>query len=584
MLAPQYYLYLAVNPAGVSRPGISSNPQLEAYLLDGLGFIEIYLVQPPQPIWVAELFLAALKNVSCFHSPKHFIRWVKASIPGVPGLRLKLARYSLSELKLRDYEAPEWGEDLSGYNLLLEEIPGFIRSGGYRLGWDPETDLQYLVFHSQIRREAAVGLDLLGTPSCRRCGATTGIIADDCIYCGSRSCYICTNCQALGVSRSCQPLYFRTGARTVPDIITSAKPATVTPEIEFELTPAQTRAARALLDFLDGSGSAFLVWAVCGGGKTEVSFAAVARVLSAGGRVLFAIPRKDVVVELKPRFEKAFPGVAVTPLYGGSGDKFQDVPLTLATTHQCLRFYERFDLVILDEADAFPYQGSAMLHYAVERARKPQGKLVIMTATPDRTLLRKTRTGQLPYVTIPARPHRKPLAVPELVRAELPDRPPHQGRWTPPQFMADFMLRLRQKGRKGLIFFPTLGLIESWGPVIMRWAEGEGLRGAVTSGRKGNASAVKQDLRDGKLDFAVCSTILERGITIPNLDVLVVAADHEGIFDSRTLIQISGRAGRLGDPARVLFAGATISRPMREAVAEIRELNEEGLRLGYLDP
>ena len=586
LLAPQYYMYLAVDSAGTYRPGISSNPRLEAYLLDGLGYIEIYLVQPPQPIWVAELFLAALKKVNHFRSPRHFIHWVKGSITGFsPKLLLKLVRYSLSELKLMDYEAPEWGEGLSGYNLLLEEIPRFVHSGGYQLGWDPETDLQYLVFHSQIRREAAVGLDLLGMPFCRRCGATSGIIADDCIHCGSRDCYICMNCKTLGISRSCQPLYSRSGVPMVTiKNSTRDKSVTVKPEMEFELTQAQTRASRQLLDFLDGPDSAFLVWAVCGGGKTEVSFAVVARVLSAGGRVLFAIPRKDVVVELKPRFEKAFPGIAVTALYGGSGGKFQDVPLTLATTHQCLRFFERFDLVILDEADAFPYQDSAMLHYAVERARKPSGKLVIMTATPDKTLLRKVKAGGLPFVTIPARPHRKPLVVPEVFRAGIPNPVSFGEQWTPPQFMVDFVVGLRQTGREGLIFFPTIGLIERWGPPVIRWAKGNCLQGAVTSGPKGNASVVKQDLRDGKLDFIVCSTILERGITIPNLDILVVAADYETVFDSRTLIQISGRAGRLGDSARVLFVGSTVSRSMREAVEQIRELNEEGLRLGYLDP
>lgn len=586
MLAPQYYLYLAVDPAGIIRADMSSNPRLEAYLLDSLGFNEIYLVQPPQPIWVAEIVLTAVQKVNRFRSPKHFINWIDDFIADLkPQCHLKLVRYSLPELKLIDYEPPEWGEDLAGFNLLLEEIPRFIRAGGYRLGWDPETDLQYLVFNSQVKREAAVGLDPLRVPFCRRCGSTTGIIAVDCIYCGSRDCYICTNCQALGVSRSCQPLYSRTDSLMVPIINQSGdKPRTVKPELDFELTPAQTRAADGLLDFLDGPGSTFLVWAVCGGGKTEISFAAVARVLSTGGRVLFAIPRKDVVVELKPRFEKAFPDITVAALYGGSGDKFQDTPLTLATTHQCLRFYERFDLVVLDEADAFPYQDSAMLHYAVERARKPRGKLVIMTATPDRSLLRKAQIGSFPYVTIPARPHRKPLAVPKFVRAELPERIPRQTRWTPPIFMADFMERLRQTGRKGLIFFPTLRLIECWGPLILQWAEGNQLRGAVTSSRKGNASAVKQDLRDGKLDFIVCSTILERGITIPNLDILVVAADYEAVFDSRTLIQISGRVGRLGDPALVLFVGSGISRSMREAVGQIRELNEEGRRLGYLDP
>ena len=77
----------------------------------------------------------------------------------------------------------------------------------------------------------------------------------------------------------------------------------------------------------------------------------------------------------------------------------------------------------------------------------------------------------------------------------------------------------------------------------------------------------KAGLLTGALDFVITSTILERGITIPDLDVLVLAAENETIFDLRTLVQIAGRAGRKGEPGRVLFAAKRFTKAMRERVA-----------------
>ncbi|MNU00243.1 hypothetical protein D3C72_2433180 [compost metagenome] len=71
--------------------------------------------------------------------------------------------------------------------------------------------------------------------------------------------------------------------------------------------------------------------------------------------MLLATPRKDVVLELAPRLAKAFGGRKVVALYGGSGERWEQGDITLATTHQLMRFYQAFDLVIIDELDAFPY-------------------------------------------------------------------------------------------------------------------------------------------------------------------------------------------------------------------------------------
>nr|WP_244192919.1 MULTISPECIES: DEAD/DEAH box helicase [Paenibacillus] len=132
------------------------------------------------------------------------------------------------------------------------------------------------------------------------------------------------------------------------------------------LSPAQSAAAAAALAFLaqpsagDGPGR-FLLWAVTGAGKTEMIFPLLQYILEHGGRALVATPRRDVVLELAPRLAKAFPDISLATLYGGSTERWKDAQLTLATTHQLMRFYQAYDLVIIDELDAFPYDINSKL-------------------------------------------------------------------------------------------------------------------------------------------------------------------------------------------------------------------------------
>jgi len=93
-----------------------------------------------------------------------------------------------------------------------------------------------------------------------------------------------------------------------------------------------------------------------GAGKTEMLFPLIEDAIWRGESVLIATPRKDVVKELEPRLRKAFPHAPPVALYGGSEAKWESGPVMLATTHQLLRFRHFFDLVVIDELDAFPYR------------------------------------------------------------------------------------------------------------------------------------------------------------------------------------------------------------------------------------
>ena len=86
-----------------------------------------------------------------------------------------------------------------------------------------------------------------------------------------------------------------------------------------------------------------------------------------------------------------------------------------------------------------------------------------------------------------------------------------------------------------------------------------------------------QALRDKQLPGLLTTTILERGITIPNVQVAVIGAEQQ-TFNKGALIQIGGRVGRSSeypDGDFVLFHHG-ISYAMDDAKTEIIRLNEGG--------
>ncbi|QGG47476.1 DEAD/DEAH box helicase family protein [Heliorestis convoluta] len=327
---------------------------------------------------------------------------------------------------------------------------------------------------------------------CIRCGQSDRIVFSPCVRCGRDKCYYCEGCLSMGESRLCRPLYALAGdegwlekweekvmpylfggtvapsspnflGKTAPDNGSTSRGYPAWPVLPFPLTEAQEEAGEDLLLWLaKKEQKEAIVWAACGAGKTEVAFAAIARLLQQGGRVLFAVPRRDVVLELEPRIQKAFPGVSIVTLYGGSTGKYDQAQLVIATTHQVIRFYRAFDLVVLDEVDAFPYQGSEMLYHAVMRSKKKEGRIVFMTATPDKKMKEKIKKKDLALVTIPARHHGHPVPEPKMIIQK-------EWRWKREQLIfPEKLLRFLHRSVEGdlaqvFIFVPSIFLAQRVG-------------------------------------------------------------------------------------------------------------------------
>ena len=460
---------------------------------------------------------------------------------------------------------------LSGRMLLPAEIRRALGEAGFLPTGDIEDALQLLYLSRYIRRIPGISTD--GAHQvCMRCGESE--ILHSCPKCGDR-CAVCESCREMGYVTECEALYVfnSSGLDAYPK-------RRVMLELPFDLTEPQKYAAAELLEFLKGTQKEALVWAACGAGKTEVSFPAMARVLSTGKKVLYATPRRDVVTEMEKRFRAAFPGVELAVLKGGSRAYFKKAQLLVATTHQVIRFYKAFDLVVLDEVDAFPYQGNRVLHRAVQRSRKPGGRIIYLTATPGKVMQGDIAAGKLKYLTIPSRHHGYPLPEPELVTLKGSSL----------EKVANLVYQnIEGEMCQLILFLPTIlqaqevvgdlrqFLCSSPYNVPSEWFQ-------YSHSRDYHREEKCRHFREGKFPVLVCTSILERGINIPRVNVLVLHADRESIFDTSSLVQMAGRAGRFESypGAKVWFMGVSVSPAMREAKAQIRMLNREAYERGYL--
>ncbi|MDQ0918571.1 DEAD/DEAH box helicase [Paenibacillus sp. V4I5] len=483
--------------------------------------------------------------------------------------------------------------------------------------------------------------------TCKRCGSgAERMFWSDCLHCG-QACPYCEECLTMGRARFCSLLVIgrsrevapsglntmgsQLGQRGVEDREREEQEEHLRAYIEpWGLSEAQARASLEGLRYISGvavedsrekrtgykrvgwpgsrarKGSEragadtevkakakvnhqfprrFLIWAVTGAGKTEMIFPLIHHTVARGGRVLIATPRKDVVLELQPRIGRAFTNYSVVTLYGGSDQRWEQGQITIATTHQLLRFHEAFDLVIIDEIDAFPYHNNPMLAYAAAKVCKPSGTNILLSATPPRAARQAAKRGRLPHVRVPVRYHRHPLPVPQLVSVPTLKRVVQSKAMPVPLFKK--LVASVERGAQVFVFVPNIQLVE---PMVnlLRAKLSHGMSVAIlciegTSSKDLARTEKVQLFRNREIRVLVTTTILERGVTVPKSDVFIMDADSQ-LFDEAALVQMAGRAGRSqDDPAgKVYFAAKEITQSQKEAIRQIKQMNRIARKQGYL--
>lgn len=194
-------------------------------------------------------------------------------------------------------DLPNWHEVwqlLDGRALLSNELPF------------PYTTLEPFIRRGYVHLQP--GIHARPRLACARCGNTHKhwFSRYACAWCED-SCVYCRACVSMGRVTTCTPLFTWKG----PALSGEKSQANVL-AWRGELSSLQQWAAARITETIGQSGAAeLLVWAVCGAGKTEMLFPGIARGLEAGKRVLIATPRTDVVLELVPRLQQAFPTTAL---------------------------------------------------------------------------------------------------------------------------------------------------------------------------------------------------------------------------------------------------------------------------------
>lgn len=376
--------------------------------------------------------------------------------------------------------------------------------------------------------------------------------------------YYCRECILLGRIRSDENLYYFPQKNF---------PRQDSLKWQGQLTHFQAQISQALCQAVDDKQPS-LVHAVTGAGKTEMIYAVVAKVVDAGGAVCIATPRIDVCIELHKRMIHDFN--CPIALLHGDGEPYFRTPLVIATTHQLLKFHRAFDLVIIDEVDAFPYADNPILYHAVDQSTKEDGLQLFLTATSTDELNKKVKSGKLQRLSLPRRFHGNPLVVPQKIWLQGFDKKLDKG--SIPHSFKNRMEKQRLTGFPLLIFAPEIKTGQKLASVLEGLFPDEVI--GFVSSQTENRLEIVEGFRNKEITILISTTILERGVTFPCVDVMVVKANHY-LYNSSSLVQIGGRVGRsmerpTGD---LLFFIEGTNRNIEKAIAEIKTMNKEA---GYV--
>lgn len=312
-----------------------------------------------------------------------------------------------------------------------------------------------------------------------------------------------------------------------------------------------------------------LVHAVTGAGKTEMLFEVINQCLIQGKRAAIAIPRIDVVDELYPRFREAFKDVEIGKYHGHEFHPSGNEQFIICTTHQLLKFYRAFDLLVIDEVDSFPYRHNPVLYYGAKMAVKKEGSRFYLSATPSDSLIKQAKQGKMGYSLLNRRFHGGFLPVP---KEKMFFKPFLKDKKINPTLLKEIK-KILQKEKPLLIFIPRIAQLPLYFEALSKELPKYKIE-QVYAGDKDRQKKVL-DFRNQKIQILLTTTILERGVTFKNVQVIVVAADDE-IYNTPSLVQIAGRVGRSKDDPNgtVLFCYHHYTNSLRKAHFQIRKMNK----------
>ncbi|QVK12222.1 DEAD/DEAH box helicase family protein [Weissella ceti] len=325
-----------------------------------------------------------------------------------------------------------------------------------------------------------------------------------------------------------------------------------------KLTPQQQRISEILCAERNENQ---LIHAVTGAGKTEMLYPLLQQSFLNRQRIAFVAPRVDVVKEIGQRLSTHFK-VTQTIMTGETPDEEGHYQLVCATIHQLFKFKQAFDLIIVDECDAFPLYKNTWLKGALQKALKSEGRFVYLTATLPKALPREYGIKKQNILCLYKRFHGYPLP-------NLKIRLLHNWR---KQIPSELMKILVSNEWPILIFVPTINdCLRLQKQIQGNLSKNIGIAYAGSSEKNENIAKFKA----GELNILITTILLERGVTFSGIDVVILGAEEDA-YTTSTLIQIAGRCGRtLERPTGNVYVYTTWkTRKIQAAYKEIARMNQ----------
>ncbi|MGL4383133.1 MAG: DEAD/DEAH box helicase family protein [Bacilli bacterium] len=322
-------------------------------------------------------------------------------------------------------------------------------------------------------------------------------------------------------------------------------------KLSFKLNQYQQQASQQLVtNYLNDENT--ILEAVCGAGKTEMLLELIKLVLNKNLRVGFAIPRKTLVFEIQERLASYFNEQSFGIVCGDVKTNL-DARLIFLTTHQLYRYPQEFDLLIIDEVDAFPYEGNKELeNHAFNSARI----FVLVSATLPLKYLKMNFNN----IQVFKRHHLQKIPLPQF-QYMLP-------------MTQQYMLKKTLKSlhhQPLIIFVPYIKQGYQLQLLLRKWHYQVSF---IYS--KNLTPQVLETFKQQDHGILISSTVLERGITLKKLNVIVYNV-HETIFTSDTLIQICGRVGRdsIHYQGQIIMLGQYKSKSLKACLKILKKHNED---------
>jgi transcription-repair coupling factor (superfamily II helicase) len=310
-------------------------------------------------------------------------------------------------------------------------------------------------------------------------------------------------------------------------------------EFPYDETPDQTEAINDTLgDMATDKPMDRLICGDVGFGKTEVAIRAAYKSIQHARQVAVLVPTTILVEQHKVSFKERFEGypveIGVTSRFYSAKQNKETLQLLqegkidiIIGTHKLLQKNIQFKdlgLLIIDEEHRFGVKQKETL-----KQMKKQVDVLTLTATPIPRTLHMSLLDIRDVSVISTPPHDR-----RLIRTYVATRND--------TIIRDALLREYQRGGQSFflhnrvqsIDFITHGLRELVPEVSFEYAHGQMSEVQLES--------IMRRFINGEIDVLVCTTIIESGVDIPNVNTIIIDRAHQ--FGLAQLYQLRGRVGR----------------------------------------